>query len=56
MKPTLSSHPEFDDARHWEFTRNSRLPYGTFRSGRVTADFWVVAASVACLAVALIWG
>lgn len=52
----ISSSAEFDHPRWWSFERNSRLPYGTFDNGRLSPDFWVLAATVVCLIVALVWG
>jgi hypothetical protein len=53
MRDRISSSSEFDDARHWEFVRNSRLPLGTFKR-RHDPDhlvFWVCVAILVAMLV-----
>lgn len=45
MKPTISSHSSNDDWRLWEFTRDSKLPYGYFDQ-RISPDSIVVLLTV----------
>lgn len=50
---------EDHDMRHYEFTRNSRLPRDTFRDDpwwRMSPDAVVFLASVVAIIVAIAWG
>ena len=53
MKPIISSHSDNDEWRLYEFTRDSKLPYGTFDKG-INADAVVVGACIVCMVVALV--
>ena len=51
----ISSHAQFDDERYWRFSRNSRLPRGTFdRSWEDVGHWWAPIVAVACVLIALI--
>lgn len=51
----LSRHACNDDLRYFEFTRNSRLPIGTFPRGhRINPDAVVLAVCIAAAALAIV--
>ena len=50
MKPTISSHSDNDRWTLYEFTRDSKLPHGTFDRG-IHADAVV---AVACVVIAVL--
>lgn len=54
FKTYISSDVRFDDERYWRFARRLNGPLHVERP--LSADFWVLVASIACLAVALIVG
>ena len=41
LKSRIGSHVSCDEWRLYEFTRNTRLPRGTFDSPRIGIDGWV---------------
>jgi hypothetical protein len=49
----ISSHAQFDDERYWRFTRDSRLPHGTFGTRR-SVDSIVFAVLAILLALGLL--
>ena len=46
----ISASAEFDDARYWTFTRDTRLPHGTFGKRR---DWDAVVLVACCVLLAL---
>lgn len=37
----ISCHAEFDDMRHYKFSRSSGLPFGYFRRERMIHPIWL---------------
>lgn len=55
MSPrNVSTDARFDDARYWQFSRQSGLPIGYFDRRRVSVDAVVVIVSIACAVIGLL--